>query len=295
MISATVKSVAVRIVCFAFILLRLAFLRNNTLLSLPRFNRGPSKEEQLCSLSFFPCHFNTKVYPTGSRKRGTPGRNILKRNTIFQLLYCPILTGGKRPPLWSPGMAQHQTIRGNIPPSGAEIPDKLYFRIGEVSRLCDIPAYVLRFWESEFPQLKPHKGGTGQRLYRRRDVETVLHIKICSTTRATPSPALVRSSRPSNVRRHPNSLWISMWMLPLDPTGSSRSSRKRCVISSITSPAPRFVQPSTPSDPPAAPLQTAAPPTKGSLPLPPNSRTAELPAPQGTPASPCAKSSFGGT
>jgi len=74
-------------------------------------------------------------------------------------------------------MAQHQTIRRNTPRSGAEIPDKLYFRIGEVSRLCDIPAYVLRFWESEFPQLKPHKGGTGQRLYRRRDVETVLHIK----------------------------------------------------------------------------------------------------------------------
>jgi DNA-binding transcriptional MerR regulator len=74
-------------------------------------------------------------------------------------------------------MAQHQTIRKNTARSGAEIPDKLYFRIGEVSRLCDIPAYVLRFWESEFPQLKPHKGGTGQRLYRRRDVETVLHIK----------------------------------------------------------------------------------------------------------------------
>jgi DNA-binding transcriptional MerR regulator len=73
-------------------------------------------------------------------------------------------------------MAQHQPIRRNSPP-GVEIPDKLYFRIGEVSRLCDIPAYVLRFWESEFPQLKPHKGGTGQRLYRRRDVETVLHIK----------------------------------------------------------------------------------------------------------------------
>ncbi|HTF66883.1 MAG TPA: MerR family transcriptional regulator [Edaphobacter sp.] len=74
-------------------------------------------------------------------------------------------------------MAQHQTIRRNTPSSGAEIPDKLYFRIGEVSRLCDLPAYVLRFWESEFPQLKPHKGGTGQRLYRRRDVEAVLHIK----------------------------------------------------------------------------------------------------------------------
>ena len=74
-------------------------------------------------------------------------------------------------------MAQHQPIRREPPSSGSDIPDKLYFRIGEVARLCDVPAYVLRFWESEFPQLKPHKGGTGQRLYRRRDVETALHIK----------------------------------------------------------------------------------------------------------------------
>jgi DNA-binding transcriptional MerR regulator len=58
-----------------------------------------------------------------------------------------------------------------------EIPDKLYFRIGEVARLCDLPSYVLRFWESEFPQLKPNKSGTGQRLYRKRDVEMVLRIK----------------------------------------------------------------------------------------------------------------------
>ena len=58
-----------------------------------------------------------------------------------------------------------------------EIPDKLCFRIGEVARLCEVPAYVLRFWESEFPQLKPNKGGTGQRLYRRRDVEMALRIK----------------------------------------------------------------------------------------------------------------------
>ena len=74
-------------------------------------------------------------------------------------------------------MAQHQPIRRSSPPAGAEIPDKLYFRIGEVARLVDVPAYVLRFWESEFPNLKPHKGGTGQRLYRRRDVETALRIK----------------------------------------------------------------------------------------------------------------------
>jgi DNA-binding transcriptional MerR regulator len=74
-------------------------------------------------------------------------------------------------------MAQHEPIRKRNPTSGSDIPDKLYFRIGEVARLCDIPAYVLRFWESEFPQLKPNKGGTGQRLYRRRDVETALRIK----------------------------------------------------------------------------------------------------------------------
>ena len=57
------------------------------------------------------------------------------------------------------------------------IPDKLYFRIGEVATLCRLPAYVLRFWETEFTQLKPVKSSTGQRMYRRRDVESVLRIK----------------------------------------------------------------------------------------------------------------------
>jgi DNA-binding transcriptional MerR regulator len=72
-------------------------------------------------------------------------------------------------------MASNQPIRAAG--FGSEIPDKLYFRIGEVARLCEVPAYVLRFWESEFPQLKPNKGGTGQRLYRKRDVELALRIK----------------------------------------------------------------------------------------------------------------------
>ena len=57
------------------------------------------------------------------------------------------------------------------------IPDKLYFRIGEVARLCRLPAYVLRFWETEFPQLKPVKSSSGQRMYRKRDVESVVRIK----------------------------------------------------------------------------------------------------------------------
>jgi len=57
------------------------------------------------------------------------------------------------------------------------IPDRLYFRIGEVAKLCRLPAYVLRFWETEFPQLKPAKSNTGQRMYRHRDVELVVHIR----------------------------------------------------------------------------------------------------------------------
>lgn len=57
------------------------------------------------------------------------------------------------------------------------IPDKLFFRIGEVSKLCSLPAYVLRFWETEFPQLKPTKSNTGQRVYRRKDVENIVHVK----------------------------------------------------------------------------------------------------------------------
>jgi DNA-binding transcriptional MerR regulator len=57
------------------------------------------------------------------------------------------------------------------------IPERLYFRIGEVADLCHLPAYVLRFWETEFPQLKPIKSGTGQRMFRRKDVENVLLIK----------------------------------------------------------------------------------------------------------------------
>src|SRR5450756_2214776 len=58
-----------------------------------------------------------------------------------------------------------------------EIPDKLYFKIGEVSQLLGVEAYVLRYWESEFPGLGPKKSGTGHRLYRRKDVELLLEIK----------------------------------------------------------------------------------------------------------------------
>ncbi|MGZ4787086.1 MAG: MerR family transcriptional regulator [Terriglobales bacterium] len=57
------------------------------------------------------------------------------------------------------------------------VPDKLYFRIGDVSELLQLPTYVLRFWETEFPQLKPTKSSSGQRMYRRREVELALRIR----------------------------------------------------------------------------------------------------------------------
>ena len=58
-----------------------------------------------------------------------------------------------------------------------QIPDKLYFRIGEVSDLTETKSYVLRYWETEFPSLRPVKSHSGHRRYRRQDVELVLEIR----------------------------------------------------------------------------------------------------------------------
>ncbi len=60
---------------------------------------------------------------------------------------------------------------------GTVIPDKLYYRIGEVEQITSVPAYVLRYWESEFKLLRPKKNPAGQRLYRRKDIDLVLRIK----------------------------------------------------------------------------------------------------------------------
>jgi DNA-binding transcriptional MerR regulator len=59
----------------------------------------------------------------------------------------------------------------------ATIPDRLFFRIGEVCKIVGVETYVLRFWESEFPELAPQKSKSGHRVYRRKDVEMVLKIK----------------------------------------------------------------------------------------------------------------------
>ncbi len=62
-------------------------------------------------------------------------------------------------------------------PPETKIPEKLYFRIGEVSDIAGVPSYVLRFWETEFPSVRPRRTESGQRLYRKADVERILLIK----------------------------------------------------------------------------------------------------------------------
>ena len=74
-----------------------------------------------------------------------------------------------RPPRVHKAIARHDDT--------VEIPDKLYLKIGEVAELTGIQPYILRYWESEFSTLKPTKSRSGQRLYRRKDVLAVLHIK----------------------------------------------------------------------------------------------------------------------
>ena len=64
-----------------------------------------------------------------------------------------------------------------VSPTDVAIPDKLYFRIGEVSELTRTKAFVLRYWETEFPTLRPVKSKSGHRLYRRKDVELIFQIR----------------------------------------------------------------------------------------------------------------------
>lgn len=58
-----------------------------------------------------------------------------------------------------------------------ELPDKLYFKIGEVGEIAGLPSYVLRFWESEFSKINPSRTPSGQRLYRKSDIDLILKIK----------------------------------------------------------------------------------------------------------------------
>ena len=62
-------------------------------------------------------------------------------------------------------------------PYQIKIPDKFYFKIGEVSKIAGLPSHVLRFWESEFKKIKPRRTESGQRSYTKKDIEIILEIK----------------------------------------------------------------------------------------------------------------------
>lgn len=89
---------------------------------------------------------------------------------------------GRRNSALNPAANQHRHGRLNrsrqkMTQAAVHIPEKLFFKIGEVCDITGIQAHVLRYWESEFPMLAPQKNRAGQRTYRKRDVEMVLRIK----------------------------------------------------------------------------------------------------------------------
>lgn len=73
-------------------------------------------------------------------------------------------------------MHRHRQAAGQIR-SSLPVPDKLFYKIGEVSKITGVESYVLRYWETEFPFLKPRKNKSGQRVYVKKDLELILQIK----------------------------------------------------------------------------------------------------------------------
>lgn len=72
---------------------------------------------------------------------------------------------------------QHEAPSSQEKVNKIEIPDKLYFKIGEVAKLIGVEPYVLRYWETEFPQISPSKSKSNQRLYKKQDVEMIVSIR----------------------------------------------------------------------------------------------------------------------
>jgi DNA-binding transcriptional MerR regulator len=113
-----------------------------------------------------------------------------------------------------------------------KIPNKLFFKIGEVCEITDTQPYVLRYWESEFPALAPAKNSSGQRIYRHRDIETVLRIKqllydegftIAGAKKRLETELTGRADTPASDAAAPAS----------DGNGSSHDSQSRAALSEV--------------------------------------------------------------
>ena len=110
------------------------------------------------------------------------------------------------------------------------LPDRKYFKIGEVAALLGVEPHVLRYWETQFPQLRPHKARSGHRLYRRREVETLLVIKdLLHVQRFT-----IAGARQSLRQQGTTSLLPrAAEQLTLPPTGSVQARHTRVLESTI--------------------------------------------------------------
>jgi len=84
-----------------------------------------------------------------------------------------------------------------------DIPDKLYFKIGEVADLLDLPTHVLRFWETEFRRIKPKRTASGQRMYRKSDVELIVQIKHLLYEKKYTIPGAKKHLKKRGAHQHP--------------------------------------------------------------------------------------------
>ncbi len=107
-----------------------------------------------------------------------------------------------------------------MPKSRPIIPNKLYFRIGEAAEIVGVEAYVLRFWESEFPSLKPSKSPAGQRLYRKPEIEKLLRLKHLLYEEGHTIEGARKALRSHDRRQG------AQTPLPFDPPGSGAALKK---------------------------------------------------------------------
>jgi DNA-binding transcriptional MerR regulator len=86
-------------------------------------------------------------------------------------------SGAPAPEVGQPSQPRRIGLPGADGSAPAELPSKLYFRIGEVAALVGVEPHVLRYWETEFRSIRPQKSARGQRVYSRRDLDTLLRIR----------------------------------------------------------------------------------------------------------------------
>jgi len=87
-----------------------------------------------------------------------------------------------------------------------ELQDKLYFKVGEVSLIADVPSSVLRFWETQFNRIKPKRTPSGQRLYRRKDVELILEIRHLLYEKKFTIPGAIQHINNKSVKQKNNNI-----------------------------------------------------------------------------------------